>query len=391
LFDAYAFDITHSSVQRLHEFIPERQDVPTKPYFETVEGGGGQPAPATREGLPPTYRMRADPHYVDLLASRTSGGRERVLAVQSIDAPLLADPSAIASLIESVKRYGLLQPLLIQERDGAHRLISGRKRLSAAVAAGLREVPCILFDVDDEAAAQLGEAADITAGTAPSPSSADLKDASLHAGGDLAQSLVTLGACADLLSGSQSELARAVVGNLIRAEVWRASCLLQATRIVRQELPLAKTAISVLGILDRVEQGFQPERRVRAMALSTRSDVPHGSFIAADEDMLTGAVSCAVVATLAVLDGIKDARLTIAAALEPVGHITFTVSQETVAVPEVWCTRAFDHQWVDRAGGVPASVSMLAVRRAAEAHGGTATAGAAARGTRIAMTVPTGI
>jgi len=81
----------------------------TKPIFETVEGG--QSAPTTREGLPPGYRMRADPHYVDLLASRASAGRERVLSVQSIDAPLLADPSP--ALIESVKRDGLLQPLLV--------------------------------------------------------------------------------------------------------------------------------------------------------------------------------------------------------------------------------------------------------------------------------------
>lgn len=372
------------------EDLPGPRIQKAKPYFETVEGRAGQQAPA-REGLPPNYRMRADPHYVDLLATRTSGGRERILAVQSIDAPLLADPTAIAALVESIKRDGVLQPLLVQEREGAYRLISGRKRLSAAVAAGLREVPCVLFDVSDDEAARLAEAANVTTTPAPARLKAEAMDASLHAGSDLAQSLSTLGACADLLSSSQSELSRAVVGNLIRAEVWRASCLLYATRIVRQELPVARSAVSVLGILDRVEQGFLPERQVRVIVFDTRSDVPHGSFIAADERMLTGAVCCAVLATLSLFDGIKGARLTIAATLGPAGYVTFTVSQEMVAMPEVWTTRAFDHQWIDRTGGVPSAVSMVAVRRAAEAHGGTATVTMTARGTRIAITVPTGI
>jgi ParB/RepB/Spo0J family partition protein len=371
------------------ESLPGPRMQKSKPVFETVEGG--QSAPSSREGLPPGYRMRADPHYVDLLASRSSKGRERILAVQSIDAPLLADPAAVAPLIESIKRDGVLQPLLVQERDGAFRLISGRKRLSAAVAAGLRDVPCLLFDVDDAEAARLADAADITTRAAPAPERSELNDASLHAGNDLARSLATLGACADLLSGSQSELSRAVAANLIRAEVWRASCLLHATRIVRGELSVARGAISVLGILDRVEQGFLPERQVRAIRLDSRSTVPHGSFVAADEKMLIGAVSCAVLATLATLDGMKDARLTIAAALEPIGHATFSVTQDAVTVPDVWFRRAFDHEWVERPGGLPATVSMLAVRAAAEAHGGAAAVGVATRGTRIAITIPTGL
>jgi len=373
------------------EDLPTPRIQKTKAFFETVEGRGGQSAPPTREGLPPSYRMRAESHYVDLLASRTSTGRERILAVQSIDAPLLADPAAIAGLVESIKQYGVLQPLLIQEREGSHRLIAGRKRLSAAVAAGLREVPCVVFEVDDDEAKRLGDAANITVNAVPAQTRAELADASLNAGSDLAQSLATLGACADLLTGSQSELSRAVVGNLIRAEVWRASCLLYATRIVRRELPVARSAVSVLGILNRVEAGFLPERHVRAVVFDTRSDVPHGSFIAADEQMLTGAVSCAVLATLAALEAVKDARLTIAATLGPPGHVTFTVSQEAVAMPEIWSIRAFDHQWIDRAGGVPAAVAMLSVRRTAEAHGGTATAAAASRGTKITISVPTGL
>lgn len=293
--------------------------------------------------------------------------------------------------MESIKRYGVLQPLLVQQREGAHRLLSGRKRLAAATAAGLREVPCVVFDVGDEEAARLAEAADITIVPPPAQVPAEPDDTSLHAGADLAQSLATLGACADLLSGSQSDLSRTVVGHLIRAEVWRASCVLHATRIVRKEVAVAKTPASVLGILDRVQEGFLPERRVRAVEFDTISDVPHGTFIAADERMLATAVSCAALATLALLDGLKDARLTISAVPEPPGHVTFAVSQDAVSVPDVWSARAFDREWADRSGGIPAMVSMLAVKQTAEIHGGFAEVTTAGGGTRIAVTIPTGL
>jgi ParB/RepB/Spo0J family partition protein len=375
-----------SNLESSAESLPGPRIQKTKPVFETVEGG--QSAPAAREGLPPGYRMRADPHYVDLLASRSSTGRDRVLSVQSIDAPLLADPSP--SLIESIKRDGLLQPLLVQQREGTHRLIAGRKRLSAAVAAGLREVPCVVFEVDDEEAARLAEASNVTTKTIPHPANAVTDEAFLHGGADLAQSLATLTACTDLLSGAPSELSRAVAGNLIRAEVWRASCLLMATRIVRRELPLVRGAISVVALMGRLEQAFLPERQLRSVVFDTSSSVPRGSFVAGDEKLLTGALASAILSTLSWLDGVKDARLTMTAALEPVGHVTFTVSQETVAVPEVWLRRAFDHQWTDRPGGIPAAISMLAVRTVAEAHGGTAAVGAG-RGTRISILMPTGI
>jgi hypothetical protein len=155
-------------------------------------------------------------------------------------------------------------------------------------------------------------------------------------------------------------------------------------------LPLVRGAISVVALMGRLEQAFLPERQLRSVVFETSSTVPRGSFIAGDEKLLTGALASAVLSTLSWLDGVKDARLTMTAALEPVGHVTFTVSQETVAVPDVWLRRAFDHQWLDRPGGIPGAISMLAVRTVAEAHGGTATV-SAARGTRISILMPTGI
>ena len=349
-------------------------------FAETADDAVNEPSAPVREGLPPGYRMRAEPHYVDLLASRASKGRERVLAVSAFDAPPPVDARTIASLVESIKQFGVLQPLLAQSRNGTYRLIAGRKRLSAALAAGLRDVPCVVFEVDDEEASRIADAADVTSKAPGAPA----------AQADLAQALTTLGACANLLSSAGSEISRAVVGNLIQAEAWRASCLLHATRIVRHELAVVKTAVSPAAVLARVERGFVPERRVRAVWFDVRSDVPHGSFLAGDERMLEGAVCSAVLATLPLVEGSMDVRLGLSVALDPLGHVTFSVSQQTAAAPDGWVTRAFDEQWAERVGGTSALVAMLAVGRTADAHGGSVQV-TAVRGTRIALTVPTGL
>ena len=59
------------------------------------------------------------------------------------------DGDGIAELAGSIRRYGILQPLTIQRREGGFYLISGERRLRAAKLAGLSKVPCIILDVND--------------------------------------------------------------------------------------------------------------------------------------------------------------------------------------------------------------------------------------------------
>ncbi len=55
------------------------------------------------------------------------------------------DPEALAELAESIRRQGLLQPLVVSRAaDGEYTLIAGERRLRAAREAGLDTVPCIL-------------------------------------------------------------------------------------------------------------------------------------------------------------------------------------------------------------------------------------------------------
>ncbi|NOT26926.1 MAG: hypothetical protein HOP16_12575 [Acidobacteria bacterium] len=219
------------------------------------------------------------------------------------------------------------------------------------------------------------------------PRVTDFADPTLHAGSDLAQALTTLTSCAALLSDAPSELSRAVVSDLIKAEAWRASMLLHATRVVRKELSITRSAVSVSGILDKVILGVQPERRVRALTIDARSALPYGAVVVGDEQMVTGAISCALLATLAVVRTVPDARVTISASSDPTTGVAFTVSQPSVTPPSIWQARAFDPTWTDRPGGVSALLWMLALQETAQAHGGTARVERSDRGTTIGLSL----
>ena len=66
------------------------------------------------------------------------------------------DPEAIATLAESIRQYGVLNPLTVRRTaNGAYELVAGERRLRAARLAGLTEVPCLLADVDEEASGML--------------------------------------------------------------------------------------------------------------------------------------------------------------------------------------------------------------------------------------------
>ena len=58
------------------------------------------------------------------------------------------DEESLSELCESIKSYGILNPLTVRARNGGYELVAGEHRLRAAKLAGLTEVPCILLDID---------------------------------------------------------------------------------------------------------------------------------------------------------------------------------------------------------------------------------------------------
>jgi ParB family chromosome partitioning protein len=56
------------------------------------------------------------------------------------------DEDALIELSESIKQYGVLQPLLVQKKGDYYEIIAGERRWRAAKIAGLKEVPVVIKD-----------------------------------------------------------------------------------------------------------------------------------------------------------------------------------------------------------------------------------------------------
>tara|TARA_B100001250_G_C19782090_1_gene782308 strand:- start:479 stop:1279 length:801 start_codon:yes stop_codon:yes gene_type:complete len=67
------------------------------------------------------------------------------------------DKEKISELSQSIKKNGILQPLIVQQvGPGEYKLIAGERRLRASKEAGLSSVPCLIKDVSSRDAAVIG-------------------------------------------------------------------------------------------------------------------------------------------------------------------------------------------------------------------------------------------
>lgn len=60
------------------------------------------------------------------------------------------DEDALLELSESIKQFGIIQPLVVQKRKDYYEIIAGERRWRAAKMAGLKEVPVIIKDYTDQ-------------------------------------------------------------------------------------------------------------------------------------------------------------------------------------------------------------------------------------------------
>lgn len=60
------------------------------------------------------------------------------------------DEDALEELADSIRQYGLIQPIMVQKREGYYEIIAGERRWRACMKAGLKEVPVIIREYDDQ-------------------------------------------------------------------------------------------------------------------------------------------------------------------------------------------------------------------------------------------------
>jgi ParB family chromosome partitioning protein len=96
--------------------------------------------------------MRHDEHYVDALASSAGQPVGRIVPIDEID-PNPNQPRQVmgdlSELIASIAEKGIIEPLVVRQRGSRFQIIAGERRYQASVQLGLRELPVIVRDVDD--------------------------------------------------------------------------------------------------------------------------------------------------------------------------------------------------------------------------------------------------
>ena len=60
------------------------------------------------------------------------------------------DEKRLAELAESIKQYGIIQPILVKKEGALYRIVAGERRFRAAQIAGLTEVPVTIFKGEEE-------------------------------------------------------------------------------------------------------------------------------------------------------------------------------------------------------------------------------------------------
>ena len=65
------------------------------------------------------------------------------------------DEAALATLTESIRKHGILEPIIVRPRDGRFEIVAGERRFQAAVQAGLEQLPVTVRDLDDRTAMEI--------------------------------------------------------------------------------------------------------------------------------------------------------------------------------------------------------------------------------------------
>jgi ParB family chromosome partitioning protein len=96
--------------------------------------------------------MRHDEHYVEALASSAGSPIGRLIPIDQVD-PNPDQPRQVmgdlSELMASVAEKGIIEPLIVRQRGVRYQIVAGERRYQAAVQVGLRELPVVIRDVDD--------------------------------------------------------------------------------------------------------------------------------------------------------------------------------------------------------------------------------------------------
>ena len=341
--------------------------------------------------------MRADAHYVEQLDSSLLNSPIRFLEVRGLDSPRHdTDESPSPAFIESIRRHGVLQPLLVRSRGGRHIVIAGRKRLAAAAAAGLSRVPCLIERVDDEQAPVLAAASntpstDSPVATSPSAAPSPTIDMTFAA---FADCLTAVASSANLLSPGAT-LTQTVAVDLVRAEAARALQLLQAARVLKGDVSVARRDVAARTVVERAVEQTAAERRLRGLAIDAPTTRKVGEMVSGDEELLASSLGALILAPAVLFEGVRSKVISLQVNSRSDGTVVLSAIHDGAELPYFWRSKLAEMDSSDLA--MPASsvtsaalVLLRAARRIAELHAGHLTLDCSEGRTSLSIVLPAG-
>ena len=103
--------------------------------------------------IPPTEEKKAPERVNSSLVSETD--KETMVNITKVEPNRTQprknfDEDALQELSDSIKQFGIIQPLIVQDRKDHYEIIAGERRWRAAKKAGLKEVPVIIKNYTDQ-------------------------------------------------------------------------------------------------------------------------------------------------------------------------------------------------------------------------------------------------
>jgi len=96
--------------------------------------------------------MRHDEHYVEALTSSAGAPIGRIAPIDQLD-PNPNQPRQVmgdlSELMASIAEKGIIEPIIVRQRGSRFQIIAGERRYQAAVQVGIREIPIVIREVDD--------------------------------------------------------------------------------------------------------------------------------------------------------------------------------------------------------------------------------------------------
>jgi hypothetical protein len=358
----------------VQDFDAPQTDTFDLPVSRAVDDDAGDEAidrgtqrPPQREGLPAHYRMRAERHYVDSITSASAGVPIRLIALSQFDPPAQDATVQLEPLIKSIRLHGIVQPLLVRKQHSRYEVIAGKRRLAAAAALGLTEVPCVLHQVDDAAAAALSDAENIrvmqAGGSLRAAVGAQIADAVARIADDVSRLQTSLG----MLRTAPEGFERSVMADLLAAQAARTRWLASTAALLASGKCRHGKRRPLGSIVEDVVREFEPERRLAGLRFDVSDTV---ASTPVDDCFVAIAIGSAVVMTLSLLEQVDHPVVDISTRPIAGGVAVHVVQRHVPASQDIvdrFATRT-------RSAWTPMifSLGAMALEHATAAHGGAA-------------------